>query len=155
MQKLCSFSRVLSITACKNHLCLTEGQTNNLVQHLNYNHLPANDLKTTVAAECYKMSTCRIYNGLYMKSEVSTSMTAMQSLCAACLRMQSQSSCFTKASSAHRGAKMPLNIFIDDIIVAPVLYINHLFIFRLLLYYWCSWCCAVACELYDDRHLYQ
>lgn len=101
------------------------------------------------------MSTCRIYNGLYMKSEVSASMTAMQSLCAACLRMQSQSSCFTKASSAHRGAKMPLNIFIDDIIVAPVLYINHLFIFRLLLYYWCSWCCAVACELYDDRHLYQ
>lgn len=32
--------------------------------HLSYNHLPANDLKDTVAAECYKMSTFRIYNGL-------------------------------------------------------------------------------------------
>lgn len=47
MQKPCSFSRVLSTTACTNPLFLTEGQTNNLLQ-----------------SECYKMSTFRIYNGL-------------------------------------------------------------------------------------------
>ena len=59
MQKLCSFSRVLSITACTNPLFLTEGQTNNLLQ-------PSTSycFEEQPKSKCYKMSTFRIYNGL-------------------------------------------------------------------------------------------